>query len=191
MTRITAPLILLAFFLASPAEARTCARVTPPGTFATGPCPPKARAVEQSRRPFQGHRHRVHRVSYHHHINRLGGTVRLPQAVSSDRLVNEASRYMGGNPTGWARVWCGKFAELVVRAVGGKIPPNPAVARSWASLPRTSPRIGAIAVMPHHVGFVSGFDGRGNPIIVSGNHGHRVGVGVYSRSRIIAYVSAS
>ena len=39
-----------------------------------------------------------------------------------------------------------------------------------------------------HVGVVSGIDANGNPIIISGNHGHRVGEGVYSRGRIYAYV---
>jgi hypothetical protein len=45
--------------------------------------------------------------------------------------------------------------------------------------------------MRHHVGVVSGFDDSGNPIIVSGNHGRRVGEGVYPRSRVLAFVSAS
>ena len=55
------------------------------------------------------------------------------------------------------------------------------------------PQIGAIAVMTRgknggHVGIVSGFDASGNPIIISGNYGHRVGEGVYPRGRIYAYV---
>ena len=39
-----------------------------------------------------------------------------------------------------------------------------------------------------HVGVVSGLDGNGNPIIISGNHGHRVAESVYPRGRIYAYV---
>jgi hypothetical protein len=35
---------------------------------------------------------------------------------------------------------------------------------------------------------VSGIDPNGNPIIISGNHGHRVDEAVYPRSRIFAYV---
>jgi uncharacterized protein (TIGR02594 family) len=61
------------------------------------------------------------------------------------------------------------------------------------------PQIGAIAVMARrgraaggspggHVGVVSGIDPRGNPIIISGNHGHRVAEAVYPRGRIFAYV---
>ncbi len=39
-----------------------------------------------------------------------------------------------------------------------------------------------------HVGVVSGFDSNGNPIIISGNHNKRVGVAVYPRERVYAYV---
>jgi len=68
------------------------------------------------------------------------------------------------------------------------------LAKSFLSLPRTSPHVGAIAVLGRggrfgHVGIVSGFDADGNPILISGNHGHRVGRGVYPRRRILAYVS--
>jgi uncharacterized protein (TIGR02594 family) len=57
----------------------------------------------------------------------------------------------------------------------------------------SGPRIGAIAVMRRgrkggHVGVVSGIDSGGNPIIISGNHGHRVAESVYSKRRIYAYV---
>jgi len=69
------------------------------------------------------------------------------------------------------------------------------MARSFASYGRrvSGPQVGAIAVMSRgrgggHVGVVSGLDGRGNPIVVSGNHGHRVAESVYSKSRIYAYV---
>jgi hypothetical protein len=38
---------------------------------------------------------------------------------------------------------------------------------------------------------VSGIDAKGNPIIISGNHGHRVAESTYSRGRIYAYVMPS
>ena len=70
---------------------------------------------------------------------------------------------------------------------------NPNMARAWAELPHTSLHVGAIAVLSRrrggHVGVVTGFAANGNPIIVSGNHGHRVGEGVYPKYRVIAYVS--
>ena len=69
------------------------------------------------------------------------------------------------------------------------------MARSFASYGRrvSGPQVGAIAVMSRgrgggHVGVVSGIDGKGNPIVVSGNHSRRVAESVYSRSRIYAYV---
>ena len=57
----------------------------------------------------------------------------------------------------------------------------------------SGPQVGAIAVMSRgkrggHVGIVSGIDRSGNPIIISGNHGGRVGEGAYPRGRIYAYV---
>lgn len=69
------------------------------------------------------------------------------------------------------------------------------MARSFAHYGRrvSGPQVGAIAVMTRrggggHVGVVSGVDRRGNPIVVSGNHGRRVAESVYPRSRVYAYV---
>ena len=63
-------------------------------------------------------------------------------------------------------------------------------AASWLRRPRTGPHVGAIAIVRrgHHVGVVSGFDAAGNPILISGNHRHRVGEGVYPRRTVLAYV---
>ena len=56
----------------------------------------------------------------------------------------------------------------------------------------SGPQVGAIAVMSRrgggHVGIVSGFDGSGNPILISGNNGNRVRETSYSKGRIYAYV---
>ena len=69
------------------------------------------------------------------------------------------------------------------------------MARSFASYGQriSGPQVGAIAVMSRgatggHVGVVSGIDASGNPIIISGNHGHRVAESTYPRGRIYAYV---
>jgi hypothetical protein len=71
-------------------------------------------------------------------------------------------------------------------------------AKSFASYGHriSEPQVGAIAVLTRgkrggHVGVVSGIDSHRNPIIISGNHGHRVGEAVYSRARVIAYVMPS
>ena len=39
-----------------------------------------------------------------------------------------------------------------------------------------------------HVGVVSGVDAQGNPIVISGNNGHRVRETAVSRGRVYAYV---
>jgi uncharacterized protein (TIGR02594 family) len=101
---------------------------------------------------------------------------------------------MGTNPTGRARLWCGDFMALIAPSAAARIS-NPRSARAWAELPRVAPYVGAIAVLSRgkrgsagHVGVVSGFTDRGDPIIISGNYGRVVGDGVYPRRRVVAYV---
>ncbi len=69
------------------------------------------------------------------------------------------------------------------------------MARSFAAAGQriAGPQVGALAVMSRgrgggHVGVVSGIDAAGNPVIISGNHGHRVAESVYPRGRVYAYV---
>lgn len=61
-------------------------------------------------------------------------------------------------------------------------------ARSFAALPHTDLHVGAIAVMRHHVGIVSGVSERGNPIVISGNQGRHVRESEYPARRIVKYV---
>jgi hypothetical protein len=102
-------------------------------------------------------------------------------------LVERARAYMGQTAAqiGLRRsLWCSAFMRYITGASGVD---DRAI--SWRNKPRVAAAVGTIAVMRHHVGVVSGFDGRGNPRIVSGNHGRRVGESVYPRNRIIAFVS--
>ena len=110
-------------------------------------------------------------------------------AVSA--LVERARAYIGrtGPSLGLpSRLWCSDFANMITGGGTGS-----RFAKSWLSKPRISPQVGAMVVTSRrgggHVGIVSGFTANGDPIVISGNHGRRVGEGVYSRSRIIAYVS--
>lgn len=85
-------------------------------------------------------------------------------------------------------LWCAAaLAHWTGRDMGDK-------AMNWAARPRVSPAIGVVAVMRRgkggHVGIVSGFDPKGNPIIISGNHNRVVGEGVYPRGRIYAWVES-
>jgi uncharacterized protein (TIGR02594 family) len=115
-------------------------------------------------------------------------------AASSSDVVNEAKRWIGTNPTGWNHVWCARFMNFVLKRTG-HLGTGSDAADSFASYGHRVwfPQVGAIAVMKRgknggHVGVVSGFDDNGNPIIISGNHNKRVGVGVYPRERVYAYV---
>jgi uncharacterized protein (TIGR02594 family) len=107
---------------------------------------------------------------------------------TSNSLVSEARSYMGTNPTGWARQWCGAFMDLILKKTGHAGGGNLAIAYARYGTRVSGPQVGAIAVMKHHVGVVSGVDPNGNPIIVSGNHNRTVAESVYPRSRIAAYV---
>ena len=110
------------------------------------------------------------------------------------KVVADARRYIGsGNPTGRRTLWCARFMNMVLHQAGYRGTGSDA-ARSFASYGRRvpGPRVGAIAVMARrgggHVGIVSGIDARGNPIVISGNYGHRVAEASISRGRIYAYV---
>jgi uncharacterized protein (TIGR02594 family) len=112
-------------------------------------------------------------------------------------LVSEARKYMGTNPTARSRLWCATFMNMVL-AKAGYSGTNSDAAKSFTQYGRriNEPQVGAIAVLTRgknggHVGVVSGVDGQGNPIIISGNHGKRVGEAIYPRSRVIAYVMPS
>src|SRR5262249_12368769 len=125
----------------------------------------------------------------------------LAKSEGSSEVVAEAKRWIGTNPTGWDHVWCARFMNFVLKRTGHPETGSNAAA-SFATYGRRVwlPQVGAIAVMKRgknggHVGVISGFDNSGNPIIISGNHnrcaGHStrcVGVGVYPRERIYAYV---
>lgn len=92
------------------------------------------------------------------------------------------------------RAWCGCWAANQVGIHDPKQFKMLWVARNWAHYGSPARRgcVGCIAVLTRgkdggHVGFVEGYDARGNPIIRSGNHNGAVGVGVYQQSRVIAY----
>lgn len=112
-------------------------------------------------------------------------------------LVRVARNYVGTNPTARKRLWCATFMNMIL-AKAGYAGTNSDAAKSFASYGHriSEPEVGAIAVLTRgnnggHVGVVSGVDSQGNPVIISGNHGKRVGEAVYPRTRVIAYVMPS
>lgn len=137
------------------------------------------------------------RVAARPNATRISGspaTAAASMSGSGSALVAQARRYIGGNPTGRSRLWCARFMNMVLQRAGLRTTGSD-MARSFASYGQrvSGPRVGAIAVMSRgkrggHVGIVSGVDARGNPIVVSGNHGRRVAESVYARGRVYAYV---
>ena len=118
----------------------------------------------------------------------------ISSGFGSSNVVAEARRYIGGNPTGRASLWCARFMNMVLQHSGYRGTGSD-LARSFASYGQrvSGPQVGAIAVMGRrggggHVGLVSGIDAGGNPIVVSGNNGNRVREAPISRGRIYAYV---
>lgn len=115
-----------------------------------------------------------------------------PAATSffSSSLVDAARSQLGnGAIYGRRNLWCARFVNYVLEKTGHKGTGSDAAA-SFTSLPRTEAHPGAIAIMRHHVGIVSGMDANGNPILVSGNNLGRVREAPVSRSRVVRYVEA-
>jgi uncharacterized protein (TIGR02594 family) len=104
-------------------------------------------------------------------------------------LVSEARHYLGGNPTSRGSLWCARFMNMVLERTGHHGTGSD-MASSFAHYGHqvSGPQVGAIAVMGHHVGIITGVDSRGNPIMISGNNGNRVREAPISRGRIYAYV---
>lgn len=101
-------------------------------------------------------------------------------------LAAEAKKYLGmtARQIGVRRtLWCSAFLRKLTNASGVD---DRAI--SWLKKRVVEPAVNTIAVMKHHVGIVIGFKA-GNPILISGNHGHKVGIGVYSKHKVLAYVS--
>lgn len=120
------------------------------------------------------------------------------QVPGAAAVLLEALRWRGrtasqiGVP---AKLWCADFMNFVLKRTGTR-GTNSRAARSFLKYGTIldGPRVGAIAVMRRagpnngHVGVVRGTDGKGNPIVVSGNHGPTVMQSTYDKSRVLAYV---
>lgn len=109
--------------------------------------------------------------------------------AAGNGLAAKAQQYVGksagqlGLPS---RLWCADFMNMLVGGTDRR-----AISYVHRGTPARHGCVDCVAVLPrrggNHVGIVSGYDGSGNPIIISGNHSHQVGVGVYSRHRVLAY----
>jgi uncharacterized protein (TIGR02594 family) len=123
----------------------------------------------------------------------FSGGMTTSGGFGSSNIVAEARRYLGGNPTDRASLWCARFMNMVLQRSGYRGTGSD-LARSFASYGQrvSGPQVGAIAVMGRrgggHVGIITGIDAQGNPIMISGNNGNRVKEAPISRGRIYAYV---
>jgi uncharacterized protein (TIGR02594 family) len=126
-------------------------------------------------------------------MSSAGSSAMLTSGGFGSGVVAEARRYLGGNPTSRASLWCARFMNFVLERTGHHGTGSD-MASSFASYGQrvSGPQVGAIAVMARrgggHVGVVSGIDAQGNPIVISGNNGNRVREAPVSRGRIYAYV---
>ena len=105
-------------------------------------------------------------------------------------LAAKAERYVGASARqlGLPRnLWCADFMNMITHSGSDRR----AVSYLYRGRPAPYGCTDCVAITHRrgggHVGVVKNYDRRGNPILVSGNHGHRVGEGVYSKRAVIAY----
>jgi hypothetical protein len=110
--------------------------------------------------------------------------------AAGEDLITAASKFigMGARQLGLpSTLWCADFLNKLTHSGTDR------TAKSYLhrGTPATKGCTNCIAVLTRkgggHVGIVKGYDGRGNPILISGNHGNRVAVSVYPASRVLGY----
>ncbi len=122
----------------------------------------------------------------------------VESANSVFKVGLEALKWIGASSTQvgvpYPDLWCADFINFVLRRTGYATT-NSRAARSFLEYGKRidEPRVGAIVVLTRgkeggHVGIVRGTDGKGNIVVVSGNHGNRVAESVYPRHRVLGYV---
>ncbi len=145
---------------------------------------------------FAGKKHHHSSNHGHHHHHRHHRTHVEPQPSTSFNPFSffqqsaqtvQAAHTGAGRPSGCPHAWCGCWLrhQKGISDSGLNLAAN---WRHWGSQASYG-CVGCVAVMRHHVGQIQGYDDKGNILLLSGNHGHRVGIGTYSRTRIIAYRS--
>jgi len=168
--------------------------------------PARVRAVHTQHNSYESHRLQANcPADDHRYLCGSGVAVTGPQmhVRAGDRAVRGTISYGGGliarasvdlgktayeagvRPT----LWCAAYLNKVLGGGTGSD-----LAKSYVNYGRPAAPgcVGCIAVLTRgkaggHVGIVKGYDARGNPILISGNHNRRVGEGVYPRSRVIAW----
>lgn len=109
---------------------------------------------------------------------------------ANSSLINRARRYVGANARQLGlprRLWCADFMNMITHSGSDRR----AISYAHRGSPASYGCIGCVAVTSrkggNHVGVVENYDKRGNPVLISGNHGHRVGIGAYAKYKVVAY----
>jgi len=132
-------------------------------------------------------------------LNSVGRTnvASAPKSGETNPLL-EALRWRGANSSQVGvpdDLWCADFMNFILSQTGQNGTGSRA-ARSFLKYGKQvdGPRVGAIVVFTRgsngqsgHVGIVRGTDGDGNPIVISGNHGHKVAESVYPKAKVLGY----
>jgi uncharacterized protein (TIGR02594 family) len=150
-------------------------------------------------RPHRGHhatarRHAFYTVHRHIPTSTVAGDTWNLGNFGRNLLVAEARSQIGnGAIYGRATLWCARFVNYLLKATGHSgTGSDQAASFSHYGTRVRGPQVGAIAVMARrgggHVGVVSAVADNGDPVIISGNHGHRVREAVYPKGRVYAYV---
>lgn len=112
-------------------------------------------------------------------------------AGNSD-AIREASRFIGSrNITGHSGAWCAWFVSFVLERIGHRPLSNGLSYSALSYGPRLAgPRVGALIVLPRHVGFVARVSGD-RVTMLSGNWSGRVALAVLPIRAAIAYIEVN
>lgn len=89
--------------------------------------------------------------------------------------------------------WCGLFVAQNLTLTGHTVPRYWMRARSWLDwgIPLSVPSLGCVVIFPRkgggHVGFVTGRAEDGKLLILGGNQGDSVSVGLFDPARVLGY----
>lgn len=136
----------------------------------------------------------TYRVRTRHGYRRVSHTYASNDATSDwnfgSGLASRARQYMGmsAGQLGLPRsLWCADFMNKITHSGSDRT----ALSYTRRGSPAPYGCTDCVAVTRRrgggHVGIVTGYDGSGNPILISGNHSRRVGVGTYRRGSVVAY----
>jgi len=115
-------------------------------------------------------------------INMVVTSNNIPVISQVSNFLGKTARQLGLQPT----LWCADFMNMIF---GGSN--RTAFSYKTRGIPASHGCIGCVAVTRRngggHVGIVKAYDKSGNPILISGNHSRKVGIGTYSKNVVVAY----